>query len=103
MSNAQTSPSAQDQVIAQLMAEIAALKAKPARVSTSTSTNKQPLVAGCSIAIGQAGGVCVYGLQQRPVTLYKGQWEKLFTLIPLIQAYIAANGDKLKTKPVVVK
>ena len=48
--------------------------------------------------VGEKGGVMVMGLQQFPVTLYKGQWDRLIEAIPALQAFIAQNIDKLAVK-----
>ncbi len=40
----------------------------------------------------------VYGLGRFPVTLYKGQWEKLITAMPALQAFMVANAAHLSTK-----
>lgn len=44
------------------------------------------------------GAVSVYGLQRMPVTLYRQQWERLKEFMPDIEAFIAANVDKLSVK-----
>ena len=41
----------------------------------------------------------VYGLQRMPVTLYRGQWERLFAMREEIEAFIKAHADELSVKP----
>jgi hypothetical protein len=56
------------------------------------------LKAGLRLKVGKAGGVSVYGLQKWPITLYRGQWEKLLDMKDEILAFIKANRDKLAVK-----
>ena len=30
-----------------------------------------------TLKVGEKGGICMYGLQQRPVTLYANQWQRV--------------------------
>lgn len=75
-------------LIAKLIAENADLKAKAAKRGRIT------------LKIGEKGGLCVYGLQVRPVTLYAGQWERLLQpeVVKSIQDFLAENHDKLSHK-----
>jgi len=68
-----------------LMEENASLKAKKERA--------------LSFKVGAKGGVSVYGLNSRfPVTLYRGQWDRLIGVIPDLQKFIETNRDKLAEK-----
>lgn len=53
--------------------------------------------------VSDKGAVSVYGLQKQfPVTLYLGQWERLFARIDGddgLKSFINANRDKLSVKP----
>ncbi len=51
-----------------------------------------------SLKVTEKGGLSVYGLGRFPVTLYRSQWEKLLGMSGDIQAFIAANADKLAVK-----
>ena len=42
---------------------------------------------GLSLKVSQKGAVSVYGLGRFPITLYKGQWEKIFDFIDNIKEY----------------
>lgn len=53
---------------------------------------------GSSIKVSQKGAVSLYGLGRFPVTLYASQWDKLFSKMQDIQAFISNNSDKLKHK-----
>lgn len=56
-----------------------------------------------TIKVSEKGACSVYGLGRFPVSLYRSQWERLFTMVPEIQAFIEANKDKLAEKPVKVE
>ena len=72
-------------MIAKLRAENEALKAQPARRLTCKVSDK--------------GALSVYGLGRFPVTLYAGQWERLFAEQDTIKAFATANASLLATKP----
>ena len=65
-----------------------------AQLKTAPKSNGGPL----SCKVGPKGGVCVYGLQRNPVTLYVEQWERLFGFIDEIKSFIAENNGKLARK-----
>lgn len=67
----------------QLLAYIAANAAKPRSLSMKVSDK---------------GALSVYGLGRFPVTLYRGQWERLLGVAPDITAFIAANASLLAVK-----
>lgn len=69
---------------AELIAMIEAMKA---------SANKR-----LSLKVTEKGGLSVYGLGRFPVTLYRGQWERLLGAKDDILAFIEANGDSLSVK-----
>jgi hypothetical protein len=77
----------QSAVIAQLMAEIAALKA-----------NNGPRE--LTFKLAQAGGLSVYGLQRMPVTLFKSQWERLLEQknVEKMRAILADPANKFAVK-----
>ena len=51
-----------------------------------------------SFKVTEKGGVSVYGLGKWPTTLYKSQWERLFSVITDLQEFLKANESKLATK-----
>jgi hypothetical protein len=67
-----------------LIARIAELEAK-----------KAPNV---SFKVSTKGAVSVYGLGRFPVTLYAGQWERLFSHADALKAFIAANAATVARK-----
>lgn len=51
-----------------------------------------------TMKVTEKGGLSCYGLGRFPVTLYRGQWERLLGEADAIRAFIVANADKLATK-----
>ena len=79
-----------EEKLAQMMAEIEALKAQNAALTKAK-------VAGLSYKVSEKGAVSVYGMGRFPVTLYKSQWETLFANVEGIKGFIEANASKLST------
>lgn len=77
---------------ADLQAELAKLRAE------NEALKRKAEFDGALIKISPKGAVSVYGFGRWPVTLYKSQWEKLFTQIPEIQAFVEKHRDRLKDK-----
>lgn len=90
----------QEQMIARLIAENSALKAK----MPNPAKERHALNHGLSCRVGEKGGISIYGLNRKfPVTLYKEQFDKLVAAIPQLQEFVNANASKLTVKPTVVK
>lgn len=51
-----------------------------------------------SLKVSAKGAVSIYGLQRFPVTLYKGQWEKVLNMADEIKSFINANAASLEDK-----
>lgn len=51
-----------------------------------------------SMKVSDKGALSVYGLGRFPVTLYRGQMERLLAHAPAITAFIATNADLLSVK-----
>lgn len=51
-----------------------------------------------SLKVSQKGAVSMYGLGRFPVTLYKGQWEKVLSFVPQIKEFIASHDGELSIK-----
>ena len=83
-------------VLPNLQQEIDTLKAMVAKQQELLALANKPKA--LSLKVGQAGGVSVYGLGRFPVTLYRGQWERLLGHAPAIRAFIEANSSLLATK-----
>lgn len=50
------------------------------------------------LKVSQKGGVSLYGLGRFPVTLYKGQWERLLDKKEDIITFISENESSLTVK-----
>ena len=51
-----------------------------------------------TMKVSDKGALSVYGLGRFPVTLYRGQWERLLSHSDAIRAFIATNATLLATK-----
>lgn len=51
-----------------------------------------------SFKVSKVGAVSVYGLQRWPVTLYRGQWERLLAKRDELVKFIADNAGALSDK-----
>ena len=71
----------------QLLAENAALKAAAAAK-----------VKAITFKVSEKQALSVYGLGRFPVTLYKGQWDRLIAAMPALQAFMAAHSSEFSTK-----
>lgn len=67
----------------QLLALVATMQANPRKLSMKVSDK---------------GALSVYGLGRFPVTLYRGQWERLISETKAISAFIEANAATLTVK-----
>jgi hypothetical protein len=52
-----------------------------------------------TLKVSEKGALSVYGMGRWPITLYRAQWERLFANREAVEAFIAANADRLATKP----
>ncbi len=73
--------------LALLIAENTALKAAAAAK-----------VKSITFKVSEKQALSVYGLGRFPVTLYKGQWDKLIAALPALQAFMAAHQGEFSTK-----
>jgi len=75
----------------QLVAEVARLQAENARLNTPRAL---------TLKVSEKGAISIYGLGRFPVTLYRGQAERVFNadFCGKVQAFIAANASALKSK-----
>ena len=76
---------------AELMARLAVLEAENLKL-------KEARHKSLSLKVSEKGAVSVYGLGRFPLTLYSGQWSRLFEMIDQIKAFIESNKDKLAVK-----
>ena len=75
------------------------LKAELERLKAENERLKSHRGRSVSLKVSEKGGVSVYGLGRFPVTLYKEQWTKLFTMVDEIRTFIKEHDSELKTKP----
>jgi len=77
---------------------VAELNAKIQNLETQLKETKKK--GNLSLKVSQKGAVSVYGLGRFPVTLYKGQWEKLLTdsFVKDVQTFIKDNSASLSVK-----
>ena len=80
-------------VLEDLQAEIARLKAENERLAKAKAQGQR-----VTMKVTEKGGVSVYGLGRFPVTLYRGQWERLGQAMPEVLRFIQANVDRLSVK-----
>lgn len=77
----------------------AALEPHLAGKSKSKSTNRRTIrddQGPITLAIGEKGGVCIYGLQRHPVTLYAPQMLRFIRCAKDIAEFIADHKDQLR-------
>ena len=53
-----------------------------------------------TMKVSEKGALSIYGLGRFPVTLYRSQWERLFTARQQIADFIKTNSALLTTKGV---
>ena len=82
---------AKDKATGDLLAQIEALKAELAKA-------KEAKHKSLSMKVSEKGAMSVYGLGRFPLTLYSGQWSRLFSMVDEIKAFLEANKDKLSVK-----
>ena len=51
-----------------------------------------------TMKVSEKGALSIYGLGRFPVTLYRGQIERLLAHAPTIRAFIETNADLLSVK-----
>jgi hypothetical protein len=51
-----------------------------------------------TMKVSEKGALSIYGLGRFPVTLYRGQWERLATAMPDIKVFMTQNAALLATK-----
>jgi hypothetical protein len=86
----------QANVLPDLTADIAAANRRIAELEARLALASKPRKA--TLKITDKGGLSLYGLGRFPVTLYRGQWERLLSMAGEIREFIEANGDRLSTK-----
>lgn len=75
----------------ELMAEYLKLKAENNKLRDAKPSG--------GLKVSEKGAVSLYGMGKWPVTMYSEQWLKVLDRADEIKAFIQANQDRLKTKP----
>ena len=82
---------------AELLAMITKLQADNAALASKLTAASAPRA--ITMKVSEKGALSIYGLGRFPVTLYRGQWERLLNEAKTIQAFIATNAALLAVKP----
>ena len=75
-----------------------ALLAEIQRLKAENENLKKPARGQLSLKVSEKGALSVYGMGRFPVTLYRAQWDKLFSMSDQIKEFIAQNDAALKKK-----
>jgi hypothetical protein len=76
----------------------AEMKAELERLRAENANLKKKETVGLSLKVSEKGAVSLYGMGRFPVTLYKEQWLRILASAEIIEAFIAENDSKLKSK-----
>jgi len=83
-------------ILPNLQQENDALKQKLADMQAMLASASKPKA--ITLKVSEKGALSVYGLGRFPVTLYRGQMERLIASVPQIKAFIEANSALFATK-----
>ena len=83
-------------VLPNLTQENEALKLQLAQMQALLVAASKPKA--LSLKVSEKGAISIYGLGRFPVTLYRGQMERLVAHSDQITAFIAANAHHLAVK-----
>lgn len=73
---------------------VAELLARIAQLEAAAKATERKL----TLKVSEKGALSLYGMGRFPVTLYRGQWERLLAAAPEITAFIKANDTLLAVK-----
>lgn len=73
---------------------VAALLARIAALEAAAKATERKL----TLKVSEKGALSLYGMGRFPVTLYRGQWERLLDNADAIRAFITANDTLLAVK-----
>ena len=83
-------------ILPDLSADIAAANARIALLEAQLASASAPKA--LSLKVSEKGALSVYGLGRFPVTLYRGQWERLLGAEVTLRAFMVANAALLAEK-----
>jgi hypothetical protein len=78
----------------QMSPALAAALARIAQLEAAAKSAERKL----TLKVSEKGALSLYGMGRFPVTLYRGQWERLLAAKPEIEAFIKANDTLLAVK-----
>lgn len=84
-------------ILPNLTQENEALKAQIAKMAEALLAANKPK--SLTMKVSEKGALSIYGLGRFPITLYRGQMERLIAHAPQITAFIEANAALLSVKP----
>ena len=84
-------------ILPDLSADIAAANARIAQLEAQLASASAPKA--LTLKVSEKGALSVYGLGRFPVTLYRGQWERLLATEVTLRAFMVANSALLAEKP----
>jgi len=80
----------------QMLAMLKSMQDQNELLKAKLVASNKPRALSCKVS--EKGAVSVYGLGRFPVTLYKGQWQRLLAHISEIETFLADNDHLLKAK-----
>ena len=83
-------------VLPNLTQELEAAKALIAKQAELIAALNKPKA--LSMKVSEKGAISIYGLGRFPITLYRGQMERLLDAAPTIRAFISTNSALLSVK-----
>ena len=83
-------------ILPDLSADIAAANARIAQLEAQLASASAPKA--LTLKVSEKGALSVYGLGRFPVTLYRGQWERLLGAEVTLRAFMVANAALLAEK-----
>ena len=85
-------------ILQDMTSESTDLQAIIAKLKAENEALRKATKAKVTLKVTDKGGVSMYGLGRFPVSLYRGQWERLLGAKEDILAFIEANADQLSVK-----
>ncbi len=83
-------------VLPNLQQENEMLKLKLEQMNALLAVASKPKA--ITLKVSEKGALSIYGLGRFPVTLYRGQMERLIASVPQIKAFIETNSHLFATK-----
>ncbi len=84
-------------ILPNLTAELEAANARIAQMEAALALANKPKA--ITMKVSEKGAISIYGMGRFPITLYRGQAERLIKAVPQLEAFIAANAALLSVKP----